>query len=49
MPQNEGLKDIPQEKLGEVVQDLADFSGATRIICVKQPNGQWRVINQRFD
>ena len=47
MPENEGLKDIPQEDLGKTVQEFADLAGATHIVCVKQPNGKWSVVDRR--
>ena len=46
MPDDESLKDVPQDKLGETVQEFADLSEATQILCVKQPNGKWAVADQ---
>jgi len=39
----EPITDVPQGKVGEVVQDFIDFDDAQRVTVVKQPNGTYTI------
>jgi hypothetical protein len=44
MTDGDAQRDIPQDKLGETVQRLADWDNRTHIRCEKQADGKWTVV-----
>ena len=42
----EPITDVPQDKVGETVQDFIDFSDPQTITVTKQPNGKYAIEPQ---
>lgn len=41
------IKDVPQEKVGEVVQDFIDFDNIRELQVVRQANGKFTITPVR--
>jgi hypothetical protein len=41
---NTPLINVPENKVGEVVQQYIDWDGVTQVSCVKDQDGTWRVV-----
>ena len=41
---NEAMRNIPEDKVGEIVQQYIDWDNATNVHCQKADDGTWTII-----
>jgi hypothetical protein len=44
--EDRALQKVPEDKVGEVVQQYIEWDGATQVRCKKEDDGSWQVNAQ---